>query len=263
MLPSYLDTPGSPGATGRYRQPGRTASCSQLVRRESKSRLLERMRSKNSLVVPSLVCLSPTNTESLKTFAISPSYQSELSDCSFYPPTLAESRQLPVCLDIAEDTEASSSLGMLTTSYSQLCPCAMELKGSCPSCARGLSFPLSPVNLSEGGTSTHGLCHRLKSLSAPSAFRVYFSLGNTTSFSRQHSITTHRDVSVLHLLDGVAPPCLPPVLVNLHLDHLVVQLEAARRVLLQPGDQPDHLLQVQRSGLTASRSVKCLVTQSC
>ena len=147
------------------------------MRGESKSKLLERMKSKNSLVVPSMTsqaqqALSP-NTESLKTFAISPSYQSDLTDCSFYPPTLANPRRF-----WTEEREVS--LDMITTSYTQLCPCAMEVQGACPSCARGLSFPLSPVNPSQEVAASHGLWDRLKRITA---FHVYFSIGN---YDRPH-----------------------------------------------------------------------------
>ena len=54
--------------------------------------------------------------QTLNTLGISPSYQSDLTDCSFYPPTLARSRP------------ETSSLE-LVASYSQLCPCAMETAG--------------------------------------------------------------------------------------------------------------------------------------
>ena len=102
--------------------------------------------------------LYPEEAMMLKPFSISPSYQSELSDCSFYPPThSSSSRQNHVSYTpqynyyppVTEDDEAmvmSSSLDLLLSSdlgakynYSpnqQLCPCAMELSGACPNCAR-------------------------------------------------------------------------------------------------------------------------------
>ena len=53
---------------------------------------------------------------SLTRLGISPSYQSDLTDCSFYPPTLARCRPDSASLE-------------LVASYSQLCPCAMETAG--------------------------------------------------------------------------------------------------------------------------------------
>ena len=88
----------------------------------------------------------------LKPFSISPSYQSDLSDCSFFPPTHSSSHRAAAHYGhydhyptLQEDDEAmSTSLDLLLSSdlkynyspHQQLCPCAMELSGSCPNCAR-------------------------------------------------------------------------------------------------------------------------------
>ena len=87
--------------------------------------------------------LYPEEAMMLRGFAISPSYQSELSDCSFYPPTM--SSRNPVFsppADAIPEEDLSNSLDLLLPNdkcfYSphQLCPCAMEYSGSCASCAR-------------------------------------------------------------------------------------------------------------------------------
>ena len=87
--------------------------------------------------------LYPEEAMMLRGFAISPSYQSELSDCSFYPPTM--SSRNPVFSPPAEvipEENLSNSLDLLLPndkcyySSNQLCPCAMEYSGSCASCAR-------------------------------------------------------------------------------------------------------------------------------
>ena len=135
----------------------------------------------------------------LRPFSVSPSYQSELSDCSFFPPThSSNTRRYPpyfspmadLTIPEAEET-MSTSLDLLLTSdkyyyhSDQLCPCAMEPSGSCPSCARALSFSLSPVNFSSLYQDQENVqIQKQKSkfwrkikFQSPSCFHIYFTLG--------------------------------------------------------------------------------------
>ena len=132
----------------------------------------------------------------LRPFSVSPSYQSELSDCSFFPPTHSSSRKYspyysPMETIIPEEETMSTSLDLLLTSdkfyhyhSNQLCPCAMEPSGSCPSCATALSFSLSPVNFSCYQDQEHLQLQKEKTkfwkkikFQSPSCFHIYFTLG--------------------------------------------------------------------------------------
>ena len=109
-----------------------------------------------------------------RTFSISPSYQSDLSDCSFFPPTASSYKYYsPQSPSMAEEDPYSSS--------SQLCPCAMATTDSCSACARGLTFPLSPI---QKGSQWEQVQHRkklkiwnLKQFQYPPCFHIYFTLG--------------------------------------------------------------------------------------
>ena len=142
-------------------------------------------------------------TEQSRPFSISPSYQSDLSDCSFFPPTASSYKYYsPQSPSIQEENEFSyanfcrsnCSLGEDLTgerttcspnpysSSSQLCPCAMATTDSCANCARGLTFPLSPIHR---GWQWDQVPERRKlksilpfaKLEPPKGFHIYFTLG--------------------------------------------------------------------------------------
>ena len=139
----------------------------------------------------------------LRPFSVSPSYQSELSDCSFFPPThSSNTRRYPPyyspMADIIPEAEEtmSTSLDLLLTSdkyyyhSNQLCPCAMEPSGSCPSCARALSFSLSPINFSSLYQDQENIqiekqknkfWKKIK-FQSPSCFHIYFTLGKNVKY---------------------------------------------------------------------------------
>ena len=70
------------------------------------------------------------------------------------------------------------------TPSSQLCPCAMATLDSCSNCARGLTFPLSPVQTKQKGfewDQQHARMWKVmtseKKVDIPPAFHIYFTLG--------------------------------------------------------------------------------------
>ena len=70
------------------------------------------------------------------------------------------------------------------TPSSQLCPCAMATLDSCSNCARGLTFPLSPVQNKQKGfdwdqqhTKLWKVMMSDRKVDIPPAFHIYFTLG--------------------------------------------------------------------------------------
>ena len=82
----------------------------------------------------------------------------------------------------AQNSSSYSSSPNPYPSPSQLCPCAMATTDTCANCARGLTFPLSPVHLGwRWDQVSQGRKYKtfwsFRKLKSPPCFHIYFTLG--------------------------------------------------------------------------------------